>query len=347
MSLNVGVLNRSSVEIVSNNQKIVHGLKNARKAFEGKRATVSPSELNLPKKWFFAFEQGLQRYIGIHKDQQENLLKHCLKWREYKPFHKLAMKFLQLPLHTPTLQVIGDSAPFSATGTKTAKVFLEAILQKHDGLILWGYTGNIDKSSGAADTNYLVNQWLEADPTRYRKAMANVVDFHTVKAVEEWNCSIPSANQNFYMVYGNAQFGDDVISSDLLTDKAVVLEGGIQSFLQMINLLSFKIKMQCLYNIRGRVAHISGRDKKFFSASEFLCALFQQTLGKTLTKEQVENFKDEYLKSRVLFDAKKPDAPTKQKLFDLAWRKFIKEQLWTRLHLCHFVRAPDTIHSKL
>lgn len=320
---------------VSASPNVIESMKVAKNAFMNNHGSTSFGS----RQWFYSFEQSPYRFIGIHKDQQTSLLEHCLKYKAYRPLHTFVMKTLGLPTHTPTLQVIGDSALFSVTGTKTAKVFLETILKKHPGLVLWGYTGNIDRSTNTADTNQLVSQWLDSDPRRYKRALANVVDFHTVKAVEEWKCSIPFDNLNFYMVYGHAEFGDDVISSDVLTDRAVVLEGGIQSFLQMVNMLSFKVKMQCLYNIRGRVARIDGKNKKFFSASEFCHILFKNTVGKSLSKEQVEKCLENYLMDHVLFDVKKPDASTKQKLFDLAWNKFINEKLWTRLNLCHFTRA--------
>lgn len=60
------------------------------------------------------------------------------------------------------------------------------------------------------------------------KALANVVDLHTVTALTEWKCNAASCVKNFYIVYGGAVFGDDVISSDYITDYAYCFEGGVQ-----------------------------------------------------------------------------------------------------------------------
>lgn len=344
----VSILEPTGITSLSRSQ-ILECIKAAATVFKANQTSPIPSLTVTACKDLFTLAKKSHRFFGIHKKHQESLL--LGDFRQNKLFLKdYIFKHLELNRQTKILQVIGDSAVFSPAATKTAQEYLERFLNADESLVLWGYTGHVNKDTGAKDTNQLVNDWLDANSDRPKRTLANIVDFHTPQAIESWNSSILTSNRNFYMVYGDAKFGDDIISSDLITDSAVVLEGGIQTFRQMMNLLLFDLQIHCIYNIRNKIKPVvsSFQYEGFFSATEFLDLLAQYIKTRTfqgfkIAEKDMEEFKNNYLRTHFLFDPKKPDASTKQNLFDAAWRLFIQERLWTKVSNCHITRVPDEL----
>ena len=278
------------------------------------------------------FEYDNKKYFGIHKNKQEEL--------SFQQIRTEILKKLNLPDYTKITQIIGDSAQFSKEGTRYAQSYLYKKIEDKNILILWGFTGYGTFQSETLDTNQLVNNWIDADTSRATRCLANVVDFHTIKAINNWGCNISPNVKNLYIVYDEAKFGDDIISSDSITDIAICLEGGIQSFCQITNFLANDIKVFGISNLRGKKhqASYDPSSKKYlnyFSAAEFLYLLSKKN---PKSVKDVENFKTKYLKTRHLFNSSRPDAETKSALFEKAWKKFIEKKLWTKLENCHFIK---------
>lgn len=285
-------------------------------------------------------EDSHTKYFGIHKDEQALL---DFTYAKTKILEKLC-----LPADTQIIQVIGDSQTYIESGTSFCKEYLNQMLDEHRHLVLWGFTGQKSKSGDRLDANQIVNQWVDASPNRTKRALANIVDFHTVKAIEGGKCDIAQTVQNFYVVYGQAKFGDDIISSDSITDLGLCLEGGVQSFCQVVNFLSLNIKVQGVFNVRGQQNsnnYDSHRQEylQYLSAAEFIFMLNQhiqnkQLNGSKISVDDIENFKESYLKTHYLCNPNRQDVNLKKALFDVAWKKFIDEQLWLRLDNCIFHR---------
>ncbi len=241
--------------------------------------------------------------------------------------------------------MIGDSQRFSATGTAYGKTFLEKHLGQKNQMILWGYTGRGEAGEATHEVNQLVNNFLEREKL-FGRCLANVVDIHTVKAIREWGCNVATNNINFYLVHGNALFGDDVLSSDSLTDSAICLEGGVQSFRQLVNFISRGIEIHGVFNLRGPLNPATFNKKLnqyliYFSAVEFLYLLSEELKAKfpaasDAPVEFIEAFKDNYRQTHHLFNPDANDAMTKSALFAAGWEQFITEKLWLKLDKCHF-----------
>ncbi len=279
-----------------------------------------------------------RRYFGVQKEAQCNL--------DFQEVRSHILHQLGLPSDTQVVQVIGDSGRFSPLGTQQGKEFLETHLQEQD-LILWGYTGKGSSTSTTCEVNQLVTNWLESNPRRFNHALANVVDVHTPLAIGSWGCSASSQNRNFYVVYNDALFGSDIESSDKMTNKALCLNGGIQSMAQIKNFLLLNIRIIGIYNMRGEnnpdTFHEGlGQYLTYFTAGEFIDLLQKEVeLRGNMTAEEVEQFKDAYLDpkdgpKRHLFNPSRKDASTKQALWDTTWSEFMKHKLWHKLHLCAF-----------
>lgn len=273
-----------------------------------------------------------KRFFTVAKDCQDKLYFAAL--RSY------ILHELDLPSQTSILQVIGDSAPYSLAGTEKARKYLSIKLSEKESLVCWGFTGQ-KRSDNRRDVNQLVNEWIDEDPSRGKKALANIVDFHTIEAIKNWKCSFTTNAQNFFLVYGEAQFGDDIISSDTLTDRAICLEGGVQSFRQIVNFLSNNRPIEGLYGLRmkNNTANFNeetGTYIEYFSAVEFLTDIFTAIEGQSDVVAAIDKFLDKYMKERQLFDPRRPDGGTKTALFKAAWKIFTEQQLWKKADLCHF-----------
>jgi hypothetical protein len=204
-------------------------------------------------------------------------------------------------------------------------------------MVEYGYTGHEDKD--VRDANGLVNEYVRMHPEQSHRFLANIVG-HTVVALEKWKCQAASSVSHFVTVYNDAgmtegkhtMFGDDVIASDHLMEKKdgdclVMLEGGMQSFKQAINVLNRDIPIYALTGIRTE----KGK-KGFFSASDYLGQVSEALKVKPdFSTAELRTLTDEYLKTRQAWDPAKGDAPTKAALFEASMREFISEGAYKKL----------------
>lgn len=293
-----------------------------------------------PKTKLSYFEYNGKRVFAVHKEDQRKL--------QFGEVHQTILTNLDKNNGTQIVQVIGDSAPFSQEGTLSAEQYLFSQLNSDPtSLVLWGYTGSRKGNGRRMDANALVSKWVNQAPfTRADRVMANIVDEHTPAALKDWGAQVTPFARNFFLVYGNAKFGDDVISSDSITDKAFCLEGGVQAFKQIVNFLTLEIPVEGIYGLRmekNPVNYDSSSEAylHYFSATEFLFELFQKIEqiekgGKKILAQEIEQFKEAYLKEKHLFNPRRPDGGTKQALFESAWKSFMDQRLWERRELCQF-----------
>lgn len=330
-------------DVQSATKLLVEDILSATKLFESDQTQIieGTSYLKLVK-------LGNKTFFGIRKDHQS--------FMNYELARKVILQQLNLPIHSKIYQVLGDSAKYHKAGTEFAREYLNKHLEKA-GLVLWGFTG-YGTASHERDANQLVSDWIDLNQAGHR-SLANVVDFNTIEALTKWKNQGSLANRNFFLVHdqGTAKFGDDVISSDFITDLGICFDGGIQSFRQIVNLLSRNVETYGCYNLRGdnhpaSFDPISQTYKQYFSAAEFFDQLKTFLLEKQASGEEpsvrlVEQFKEAYIKEQPLFkfNPKKPVAD-KAALFETGWKQFMDEELWRRLDLCNFTKfVPVTEHT--
>ena len=236
-----------------------------------------------------------------------------------------------LKINDDIVQIVGNCELFSEEGTFFAKSYLKSLLQPSD-VIQYGFTGY--KHKNQRDVNQLVSDIIDEQGFL---SLANIVDFHTKKALSDWNCTISTCNKNFILAYNKENsvlFGDDIIFDDLC-DKLILLEGGAQSFSQCVNNILASKPIHGLYGIMDykNPKYFDKETKdyiKYFSACEFL-SLFANKQALRYNLDDVQRIKDNYFNNRVLFNPKKGDSGTKQKLFEDSWNKFMKNELWKRV----------------
>ena len=287
---------------------------------------------------------GIQSDEQMVKDQdgQENINDTVKRYAEIKA-HILQKMGLQP--NFPVLQVVGDSAAFSLQGTQKAMKFLQQHLSSHSA-IAYGYTGHFGSDGtqcvNAAVSTYIIQNGLVG------QTIGNLVGFHTPTALDSWGCSGPTLN-HYLLVYGKDEsrretgtvFGDDITTSDFLSDQLIMLEGGIQSFRQACNFLLLERPIIALTGLRGEKTRFAltedGQSKNYFTAPEFLEFMKNKVKdGKeetTPSDEILNGWYDEYLHTRLLSDPKRGDYDTKKKLLDDAWKLFKGEKLYKKLHL--------------
>ena len=225
------------------------------------------------------------------------------------------------------LQVIGDCERFSFGGTQFAKKLLTDIVNKKNIVIEWGLTGydNIEKE--CYDVNYLTSDIIDSLDV---PCIANIVDYHTVEAIQKWGCSISRRCCNFLLYYNNkdCRFGDDVYISDTLCDDIICFEGGAQSFIQCINGLLLGKKILGISGIRDNLKEDS---VKYFSCVEFL-----DLIKRNIKSMNIDIIKELYLDSCLLFNPNKGDAGEKNRLFQEGWDKLVKYKLYNHLDELYF-----------
>lgn len=287
-----------------------------------------------------------KRIFAVNKNLQEKI--------NFSHAREEIVKHLELPRYTKILQVIGDCIPFSSRGTERAKGILASILEQPDQLLLWGYTGSKKDDGRRLDLNQLINEWVDASDVRGNRVLANLLDVDTPRALIEWNCLGAQTAKNFYLVYGGAKFGEDIVSSDSITDKACCFDGGIQSFRQMMNLLMRDVTIQCYYGLRNEKDSYKSNvawQNKYFSAVEFIkfirdniqeyyvyngLAEREVPEAMEIVNDFLELWKDDYLTMYPLYNPEVRDASSSQALFQAGWNLFLERQLWRKLHLCQF-----------
>ena len=237
----------------------------------------------------------------------------CIKVRQVFLQHTLA------PSNAIWFQVIGDSGTtFSPCGTQAAKRILEESLHlAGQYMLLWGYTGRNDVIDGGEDANQVVNDWIDADPeARSPFCVASIVDRGTIQAITKAGYTgplRPSTRHNFIVVTGQADFGDDIGIADPMTDQLLVLEGGVQSFTQIVNCLSNGAKVVTVDGLR-RPDTIPR-----FSASSFMRELVDANVSR------IETFAD--VRERYVTASLLPQSTQ----FEVAWTRFVSLGLKIRL----------------
>lgn len=289
-----------------------------------------------------------RKFFAVHKFRQKDM--------NFAQVRRGILTSLQLPIDTKIIQIIGDCIPFSASGTAKAREAISSILANPNQLLLWGYTGSKKDNGRRLDINQLLNEWIDFCDTRSDRALANLLDIDTVKALTEWNCLGSQTAKNFYLVYGGAKFGDDIESSDFITDQACCFDGGIQSFRQMTNLLMRGISIRCYYGLRKRndPANFDPNTqsyREYFSAVDFIKWIrdniekyyeYNDLTNKSIPPEReicediLTIWKDSYLSLYPLCNPQVRDFSTRNALFETGWKLFVKEKLWKNLHLCIF-----------
>jgi len=278
--------------------------------------------------------RGDVRYYGIRKDDQMQKSIQDTQ-RSYHFLRSNLLYNMGMNPEAQIIQVIGDSAPFSPTGTFRALHFLKHHLSSHDA-ILYGYTGYMvtdgTRCVNAAVTDVVLEKNLQ------KNTIGNLVGFHTKEALNRWGCTGP-ALQNYIVVYGDNEtcreqgtvFGDDIVTSDFLTDHFLVLEGGAQTFAQICNALFLGRKITILTDgLRSPSRSHAPDGTPYFSAAKFLddCTKFFKLNG----DKPLQNWYLSYFGPGkcYLSDPKKPDFDTKQKLMDQAWHAFTTHSLYIR-----------------
>jgi hypothetical protein len=282
-------------------------------------------------------------YYGIHFKDQEKVYFPTLK--------KMIMERMGLPAES-IMQIVGDSGRFSPEGTAFGRRFVRERLQGKFA-IEYGYTGY--KTGGEElDANSFLNEFIDEQPSHAPRILANILG-HTVFAINKWGCYVSPHVHHFVIVYNDAgmteepkfdaegkkiagftTFGDDVTMSDYVCDQLLCLEGGAQSFLQVVNVLRQGNPVEVVYNLR------KAPDAKMFSAARFLQMVNTAFIGgKNPDKAQVRTIFQEYEKTlKAMFNATKPDFKTKKALFERAIETFIEDGVFEQTHkLCTFYDA--------
>lgn len=289
-------------------------------------------------------------FYGIHKQFQHLQLPQDTR-KAYQVMKGHILTMIDKPQETKVLQIVGDSSPFSAEGTKEAKAIMkEAVQGQH--LLLYGYTGTKEKD-GRACVNAALSDVLEEEKCLER-AIGNVVGFHTPVALSKYGCTGPNL-EHYMVVYSDddsekekgAVFGDDVIASDYFADELMMFEGGAQSFKQAVDALYLKQKITTYTGLREerklRVTeeNLEGFPEgpittEYFNATTFFKEL-QQLLKERphATKEDLQTFFTDYFGpgKHYIVDKKRKDYNTKEKLLHKAWDLFLREELYKRLDL--------------
>lgn len=290
------------------------------------------------------------RFFGVHETDQERV-----------DFQKLKQKLSEsMNISTDqTVQIVGDSGKFSEEGTKKGRAFLRKLIdQAH--LVEYGFTGYKSDDGRELDINSFVNEYVDEQPTVARKVLANILG-HTHIALTQWGTYGSPRVRNYMVIYndcdmskqptyvdakkvsGFTTFGNDIITSDHLLrttdgDRFVCLEGGVQSFLQIINALSLKTPSILVYNLR------KPEKEKFFSATRFLKLVRNASVGKEPpTQEKVQELFVEYEKTLdSIWDPSKADSKTKKELFDVAMSRFVDDELYKEVpSLCTILDAKE------
>lgn len=240
------------------------------------------------------------------------------------------------------IQIIGDSQNFSPKGTDFCRNYLSHLLNKYkENIILYGLTGHVDQEI-KADTNQFLSEWLDQDINRSKRVVANVVDKHTVEAIDSWGCTVPDNITNFFLVYtdgpkAEVKFGIDIPSSDGLTNSLVIcFDGGMQSLRQIICMLNNNIKITCLQNLRDLKDPKSFDETSklpYLSAGEYLSFLKDKIKNtETVSENKIKEYSKEYLSTHALYSPKQVDGD-KAKLLNDAMEQFYQKEIWKKLYL--------------
>jgi hypothetical protein len=278
---------------------------------------------------------------GIHRNDQmaENMAATVKRYQTIKSHLREKMG-----LHPDTqfIEIVGDSAAYSREGTAEARAFLQRHLPKN-AVWVYGYTGHDEAEGAECCVNALVSR-LATEENHLEKTIGNLVGFHTPQALEGWGCTGPDL-RHYLLVYGDDEstrekgtvFGDDIVTSDLLSDSLLTVEGGIQSFRQGCHFLLLNRPILAIQGLRGDKTRSAiaedGRLKDYFSAPDFLQFIKDKVKGVESTDSMLDEWLNEYLSNHLLADPKRKDYDTKKRLLDDAWKIFKAGKLYQKLHL--------------
>lgn len=295
-------------------------------------------------------EQGPYRFFGVHERDQQGV-----------DFAELKKKITTMMgvAKARSIQIIGDSGRFSTDGTRKARRFLCGEIDGA-GLVEYGFTGYRSDDGSELDINSFVNERADEDPEMAKRVLANIVG-HTPVAIQKWG-RYGSPNVHHYVVVYNdystdqepayvdgkkvsgfTTFGNDVTMSDHLLqqadgDRFICLEGGVQSFLQVMNALQQNIPVTLVDGLR------KPEKESLFSATRYLRAVSAASeRDSDLSREGAQAVFDEYERTlESIWDPNKADFKTKKELFDAAMERFIGGELYKRMaSLCTFIDASE------
>ncbi len=293
---------------------------------------------------------------GIHRNEQqvEDDIKATRK--RYSEIKSRLLAKMELSPDTPFIEIVGDSAAYSPTGTTRTLHFLDQYLPI-DAVWIYGYTGHT-KDNGTKCVNAAVS-YLAEKRNHLDKTIGNLVGFHSPAALDEWGCTGPDLN-HYILVYGDDEtnrktgtvFGDDITTSDFLSDRLLLAGGGIQSFRQACNFFLLERPVLAIDELRGDNTRFAvlpdGTRKDYFSAPEFLQFIKMRIASckEVISEDLLNAWYNSYLRTHLLADPKRNDYDTKQKLLDEAWKLFKEHRLYEKLTLFTLLE-PDLQRSRL
>ena len=291
------------------------------------------------------YEKDGYKIFGIERDTQNTLNYNNLRYNiasHMNPSIQACPGFVQ---------IIGDSQPFTSSGTKIAKLAVDHFVNKQypQSIVMFGFTGKRNEHANI-DANYALTSLMVDDKINANRVLANTVDFHTPLAIEKWpNVFVSDKIMYFTFVYTNtkepqASFGDDTLLTDQLTDTAAIcLEGGIQSLLQLINLLHNNVRVTGVSGLRDLSDIKNSRyfdpdsNKPYLSAVHFLEFIKNKVAKvaapKDISDSDVKGWIDEYLCAFALSNKNAKDGATKEKLWNEAKKKLYDFKIWEKLDL--------------
>ncbi|HEV2614079.1 MAG TPA: AAA family ATPase [Gammaproteobacteria bacterium] len=191
---------------------------------------------------------------------------------------KLRQQLLAQTNTRRVVQFVGDCELFSEAGTQFAMEKVEPYVSDAHNLLTFGHSGLFNY--GAKDVNGIVIASVEHNfkhsGNAHTRLVSNVVD-QCVSGIENWGYRICKSPVNQMVVVYNqdgkeTKFGDDCDISDKIMQKSdvlLVLEGGPQSLLQILNALNQNATVEIFEGLRE-----IGSNK--FSAANFLRMVRQQ-----------------------------------------------------------------------
>jgi predicted ATPase len=296
----------------------------------------------------------IYRFYGIHKDNQSKV-----------DFAQLKSELGNVTgvKNSKIIQIVGDSSKkyvYTKEGTIFARNILKNVFDQ-DCIIEYGYTGNVVDDQ--LDINAFVNEYADRNPSKANKIVANIVG-HSYIALTRWGCLVSPQVQTFTVIYNDnglvgdlkeetyTTFGQDVITSDTLCDEIFCLEGGAQSFNQVINVLAQNKPVTIVTGLRQESVAM------FFNASDFfkyikgkLSAAMEKVgtrkkkiknvdaLKRANAEKIIESYIRDYEKNHKgtpPFDKSRGDYNTKMKLLDDGIAKFLDQKLYNRLDQIKF-----------
>jgi len=230
------------------------------------------------------------------------------------------------------IQVVGDVTLWDKQKIPIIQERLFEILNDEKfSHVNYGYTGRKCKKTGKRyGVNTMTSLLADSCDSIGNKIIGNLVDFHTTHAIKNWGCTTSKECKNFVCVGPNCRFGDDIMISDLMCSEMICIEGGMQSFRQVVNMLLLERKVQCFIGARTKT-----EGERFFSCSRFL-QNFQNK--EELSAEEIQKEIENFMQNFVKYDKNKEDHKTKDPLFNDAIEKFIEYKLWKKLNLISFTK---------